>query len=302
MIGPGSRKSMGYRIAGLCGASAFVGALLLFVPAHVGKVAPPVDIAAATIPTPAHVVIVMEENHDPDDVIGNTSAPYINALATNGAYMRRAFAEAHPSEPNYMALFAGRTFDLIWDFCPVNEGNTPNLGAELLAAGLTFTGFAEDLPAVGSTVCTSGNYDRAHAPWVNFSNVPASDSVPFSAFPAPANYASLPTVSFVIPNLVHDMHSGTVAQADSWLQQNLSSYAEWAKANNSLLIVVWDESNDYFFPNRIPMIFYGANVKPGTYDEQINHYNLLSTLEQMYGLPKTGNAANATAITDIWGS
>jgi phosphatidylinositol-3-phosphatase len=270
-------------------------------PAHVDRVAPPVDFAAATIPTPAHVVIVVEENKDPDDVIGNKSAPYINTLAANGAYMTRSFAETHPSEPNYLALFAGDTFDLIWDFCPVNGGNRPNLASELLAAGRTFTGFAEDLPAVGSTVCTSGKYERAHAPWVNFSNVPGSDSVPFSAFPASSNFGSLPTLSFVIPNLDNDMHDGTVAQGDNWLQQHLSSYAEWAKANNSLLIVLWDESNDYLFPNRIPVIFYGANVKTGTYNEKIDHYNLLSTLEQMYGLPKAGHAANASAITDIWG-
>jgi hypothetical protein len=300
MIRPGRRKPTGYRIVGLCGTLAVFVMLISSPPAHDAKVAPPLGFAAATIPTFAHVVIVMEENKDPDDVIGNKSAPYISTLAANGAYMTRSFAEAHPSEPNYMALFAGNTFGLIWDFCPVNEGNTPNLASELLAAGRTFTGFAEDLPAVGSTVCTSGNYERVHAPWVNFSNVPGSDSVPFSAFPAPSNYASLPTLSFVVPNILDDMHSGSVAQGDNWLQQHLSSYAEWAKANNGLLIVLWDESNDYLFPNRIPMIFYGAHVKPGTYDEKIDHYNLLSTLEQMYGLPKTGHAANAPAVTDIW--
>jgi acid phosphatase len=257
-------------------------------------------LAAATIPTPAHIVIVMEENHDPDDIIGNKSAPYINTLAANGASMTQSFAETHPSEPNYLALFAGNTFGLLLDLCPFNGGDAPNLASELLAAGQTFTGFAEDLPAVGWTVCTSGKYDRKHAPWVNFSNVPGSDSVPFSAFPAPSNYASLPTLSFVIPNIDNDMHSGSVAQADNWLQQHLSSYAEWAKANNSLLVVTWDESDDYIVPNRIPMIIYGANVKPGTYADRINHYNLLSTLEQMYGLPKTGQATKAPAISDIW--
>lgn len=301
MMRPGWRKAKGYRVVGLCGVLSLSAVLI----SHVARVAPPVDFTAATIPTPAHIVIVVEENKDPDDVIGNKSAPFINTLAANGAYMTRSFAETHPSEPNYLALFAGHTFDLIWDFCPVNGGNRPNLASELLAAGHTFTGFAEDLPAVGSTVCKSGKYERVHAPWVNFTNVPASDSVPFSAFPAPGNpqnYGNLPTVAFVIPNLDNDMHNGTVAQADNWLQQHLSSYAEWAKANNSLLIVLWDESNDYLFPNRIPMIFYGANVKTGSYDEKINHYNLLSTLEQMYGLPKTGNAANASAIADIWGT
>ena len=71
-------------------------------------------------------------------------------------------------------------------------------------------------------------------------------------------------------------------------------------ANNSLLIVTWDEDDDGS-RNQIPTVFYGAHVQPGTYNEQISHYNVLSTLEQMYGLPKTGYAANAPAITDIWG-
>lgn len=299
MIRPGWGKAKRFRSVGVCGALV-VAAALIFGPAHIVRVGPPVNFSAATIPTFAHVVIVVEENKDPDDVIGKKSAPYINSLAANGANMTQSFAETHPSEPNYLALFAGNTFGLITDFCPVNEGNAPNLGSELLAAGRTFTGYAEDLPAVGSTVCRSGKYERKHAPWVDFSNVPGTDSVPFSAFPDPANFASLPTLSFVIPNIDNDMHSGTVAQGDNWLQQHLSSYAEWAKANNSLLIVTWDESNDYLFPNRIPMIFYGANVKPGTYNEKVNHYNLLSTLEQMYGLPKTGHAAKAPAIADIW--
>jgi acid phosphatase len=41
-------------------------------------------------------------------------------------------------------------------------------------------------------------------------------------------------------------------------------------------------------------------VKTGTYDETVDHYNLLATLEQMYGLTAVGNSASATAITDIW--
>jgi phosphatidylinositol-3-phosphatase len=84
------------------------------------------------------------------------------------------------------------------------------------------------------------------------------------------------------------------------LNRQLSPYAAWAKSNNSLLIVTWDEDGGES-GNHIPTVFYGAHVQPGTYNETINHYNVLSTLEQMYGLPRTGNAANAPAITDIWG-
>jgi hypothetical protein len=255
----------------------------------------PVGVAASTLPTPAHVVVVVEETYSYDEVVGNRSAPYINWLANNGALMTQSFAITHPSQPNYFALFAGSTFGLS-DDCPVDLGAIPNLGAELLAAGYTFMGFSEDLPSAGSATCTSGKYVRRHVPWVNFSNVPAANSVPFSSFPS--DYASLPTVSFVIPNLDNDMHDGTIAEGDAWLYNNLSAYAAWAKANNSLLVVTWDEAENSD-SNHIPTIFYGANVRTGMHSEPVSHYNVLSTLEEFYGLEKIG-AATAPAITDIW--
>jgi len=276
-----------YRALGL-------GAVAITAVAGLQPAAPGVGLATAAIPQASHIVIVVEENRSQNNIIGNKSAPFINALAANGAMMAQSFAETHPSEPNYLALFAGNTFGVTKDSCPVDAGAAPNL-----AAGYTFVGFAEGLPAVGSTVCSAGKYARKHVPWANFSNVPPANSLPFSAFPT-GNYAALPTVSFVIPDNDDDMHDGSVAQGDAWLNRELSGYANWAVANNSLLIVTWDE-DDNGSHNQIPTVFYGAHVRPGTYNEQISHYNVLSTLEQMYGLPKTGYAVNAPAITDIWG-
>ncbi len=295
------RDNGGLRIVGLITVLAVWAVMTSSASGHFGDMPHRVHFAAAALPTPAHVVIVVEENRSQGNIIGNKSAPYINSLAANGAMMTQSFAETHPSEPNYLALFAGNMFGLKDNSCPVNAGAAPNLGSELLAAGYTFAGFAEDLPAVGSPVCSAGKYARKHVPWADFSNIPRNYSLPFSAFPAPSNYASLPTVSFVIPNLDNDMHDGSIAQGDTWLYRKLSPYASWAKTNNSLLILTWDE-DDNTARNQIPTIIYGADVKPGAYPEPISHYNVLSTLEQMYGLPKTGYAANAPAITDIWGS
>lgn len=260
--------------------------------------APRVGLAAAAIPQPSHVVIVVEENRSEGHIIGNKSAAFITALASGGANMTQSFAETHPSEPNYLALFAGNTFGVTKDVCPVNGGTAPNLASELLAAGYTFVGFSEGLPEVGSPVCSAGKYARKHVPWANFTNVPPANSLPFSAFPT-GNYANLPTVSFVIPNNDDNMHDGSIAQADTWLNRQLSGYANWAVANNSLLIVTFDEDDDSG-RNQIPTVIYGAHVRPGSYNEQISHYNVLSTLEQMYGLPKTGYAAGAPPIADIW--
>jgi len=269
---------------------------VLSIAAGFGMVAAGPISAATQLPSYAHVVIVVEENHTASAIIGDKSAPFINSLATGGALMTQSFAVAHPSEPNYLALFAGDTFGVTSNACPVDFGNAPNLASKLLAAGLTFGGYAEGLPAPGSTVCSAGKYARKHAPWLNFSNVPAGVSVPLSAF---TGDGTLPTVSFVVPDLTNDMHDGGVATADSWLATHLSGYADWARANNSLLIVTWDE-DDESANNRIPTIFYGAGIRPGSYDQPISHYNVLSTVEQIYGLPRTGLAAMAPVISGIW--
>ncbi|MBV9318611.1 MAG: acid phosphatase [Mycobacterium sp.] len=298
---PRRRKYRGLRVVGLLSTLAACAVLASSATTQFATAVDLVGFSAAVVPAPAHIVVVVEENRSHTAVIGNKSAPYINSLAAEGATMTQSFAQTHSSEPNYFALFAGSTLGLKENSCPVNAGTAANLGSELLAAGYTFVGFAEDLPAVGSQACNSGQYARKHVPWVSFTNIPRSCSVPSAMFPDASNYASLPTVSFVIPNLANDMHDGSIAQADNWLYQELSSYASWAKDNNSLLILTWDEGDDTA-RNQIPTIIYGAHVKTGTYGEPISHYNVLSTVEQMYGLSKTGNAAKAPAITDIWDS
>ncbi len=254
--------------------------------------------AAPQVPGYSHVVVVVEENHAASSVLGNKAAPFINSLAAGGALMTQSYAVAHPSQPNYLALFAGDTFGVNSDKCPLNLGDAPNLASGLLAAGHSFGGFSEGLPAEGSPVCTAGGYARKHAPWVNFTNVPASASKPMGAF---TGDGSLPTVSFVVPDLEDDMHDGTIAGADTWLASRIGGYAQWAKANNSLLIVTWDEDDDRA-DNHIATIFYGAAVRPGTYDAAINHYSVLSTIQEIYGLPKTGQAASTAPIAGIWES
>lgn len=250
---------------------------------------------ASSVPRPDHVVVVLEENHSYSDVIGNSSAPYLNSLAAGGASFTRSFGVTHPSEPNYLALFSGSTHSLTSDSCP-HSYTTQNLGSELITAGDSFTGYSESMPSDGYTGCTSGAYARKHNPWVNFTkDVPASSNRRFSEFPT--DFTTLPTVSFVIPNLNDDMHNGTVSAGDSWLQSNLSAYAAWARTHNSLLIVTWDE-DDNSSNNQIPTIFYGQHVKTGTYSESIKHYNVLRTLEDAYGLPPVGT--KSAAITDCW--
>jgi phosphatidylinositol-3-phosphatase len=251
----------------------------------------------AAVPEPAHTVVVVMENHSYADIAGNPAAPFINDLARRGALFTRSYAITHPSEPNYLALFSGSTQGVTDDGCP-DRFAAPNLAADLIKAGKTFAGYAEGLPGPGSPVCSVGDYARKHVPWADFSNVPGSVSLPFTSFPATA-FARLPSVSFVIPDLCHDMHDCSVATGDAWLRANIGPYADWAMRHDSLLILTWDE-DDGSPVNHITTIFAGQMVRPGRYAEPITHYNVLATIEAAFTLPRDAQAAAAAPITRIW--
>ncbi|GAB3788615.1 hypothetical protein GCM10028797_22690 [Dyella agri] len=242
------------------------------------------------------------ENASVNGIVGNTTgAPYINSLLSSSAYFTQSYAVTHPSQPNYLALFSGSPQGITDDSCP-HTFSTDNLGHQLLGAGYSFASYSETMPSIGYTGCAYGTsgYARRHAPWVNFSNIPPSTNLPYTLFPS--DFTQLPTLSFVIPNLCDDMHDCPVSTGDSWLSAHINSYINWAKTHNSLLILTWDEDDDLSLANRIVTLFAGANITPGTYAEQINHYNVLRTLEDMYGLAALGNASTATPITDVWSS
>lgn len=249
--------------------------------------------AASIRSTGGHVVIAMMENHAYSQIIGSRDAPYLSSLARSGANLTRMSAITHPSQPNYVALFTGSTHGVIDDRCPVHVPGA-NLGTQLLHAHLGFAGYAEGLPRTGSTTCVAGPYARKHVPWADSADLPPSVNRPFTDFPH--DFASLPTVSFVVPDLDHDMHNGSVAQGDSWVRTHLSAYASWARTHQSLLIVTWDEDDDRSAANRIPTIIVGAGVRAHTVDRAVTLYSLLRLVEDRYALPHLGAAARAASI------
>ena len=252
--------------------------------------------SAAALPQPDHVVVAIFENKDVDAVDGSRSAPFFNSLADKGAAFTDAHGETHPSQGNYLALFSGSTQGVEDDSCPQSFSGG-NLATQLLAAGKTFAGYSEGMPRAGFTGCESGDYARKHNPWVNFPAVPASVNQPFSALPK--DYATLPTVSFVVPDLCNDMHDCSVGTGDSWARSNLGPYLDWATSHNSLLIVTFDE-DEGSSENHIATMVAGAGVRAGTSSQRIDHYSLLRTIEDMYGLPPLGKAASAKPLTGIW--
>jgi phosphatidylinositol-3-phosphatase len=288
------------RVAAIAAAAAAAGALMMAGPAvamppdpHLPSALPPASpTTLSLLPTPDHVVIVMEENRSYDDV---ASAPYLEFLRGVGADMTDSYAVGHPSERNYLALWSGSTQGLTRDTCP-HTFPAPSLGKQLLTTGRTVAGYFESMPSAGYLGCASGLYVRRHNPLADFraTSGPTSN-LPMTAFPT--DFAQLPTVSLVVPNLNDDMHDGSVSDGDRWLEDHLSDYQAWAQTHNSVLIVTWDE-DDRSASNHIDTVITGEHVAHTTSGMPITHYNVLHTIEQTYGLPLLG--PEAAPIADVW--
>ncbi len=250
--------------------------------------------------TTKYVQVVIFENESYDDVIGNADAPYITGLSKTWANMTQSFAITHPSEPNYLALFSGSTQGVTSDQCPLTFTGK-SLGSELLAAKISFRGYAESMPSKGFEGCQavpdslpSGYlYMRKHVPWTDFSNLPASVNLiykkPFSKPPA--------RFVWITPNMCNDMHDCPVATGDTWASNNLPKLIAWDEANNGVLILTFDE-NDGSPGNQIATILIG-NVNPGQYSQTVNHYNVLRTIEDVFGVKPLNNAVSADVIKNV---
>jgi len=232
---------------------------------------------SSTVPSYDHIVVVVEENHGFNQIIGNLQLPYINLLANSGSILAQYFAITHPSQPNYFALYAGSTFG-------ADNGHylepDPTLATILQDSGKTFVGYSE--PATPAR----------HTPWVSF---PEGTTVARDIGAFPTDFSLLPTVSFVVPDLANSGHDGDLPASDQWLQSHLDTYARWAPTHNSLLVIVWDE-DDFSGANRVPAILYGANINLGIYDDYYTHYDLLSMLLGASGLSGPNGAATAAGI------
>jgi acid phosphatase len=275
------------------GAAVYVGLRRARTDARTCAIVDPPDVR---VPRPAHVLIVIEENRAYRQIIDAPTAPYISSLAREGANFTSSFAETHPSRGNYLALFSGSTHGVTDEDGPLSFSG-PNLGRQLLDAGLSFGGYSESMPSIGFTGAFAGRYKRQHNPWVDFEDLPTAVNMRLDDLPS--DFDKLPTVAIIVPNYDDDMHRGSIETADAWLRIHVEPYVKWATTHDSLFILTFDEDDDSP-ENRIPTLFVGPMVRPGNYDRRIDHYCVLRTIEAMYGLAGIGHACDARTIGEIW--
>jgi phosphatidylinositol-3-phosphatase len=277
----------------------------------------------SSIPQFAHVFIVLEENHSFSDVIGNSSMPYLNGLASANGLATQYYADAHPSLPNYFMLTVGAGTSITGTEGDAYNGvvTQDNVVRALTAAGKTWKSYAESLPSVGYLGGNTGAYFRHHVPFTYFSDVQssstqASNIVPFTQLASDTTNNNLPDYAFIVPNVNDDAHNCPVglstctsnqmlAAADQWLSANISPLLANTAFQNALLIITFDEAEDTdieYGGGHVPAVIVSPLAKPGYQSTTL--YQHESTLRlMMEGLGVTnlpGAAATAPDMTEFF--
>src|SRR3954471_9967949 len=194
------------------------------------------SLSVAAVPRVPHVYIVVEENTSYLSVIGSSSMPYLNSLASKYGSAVNSYGNTHPSVGNYFMLTSGQILTN-------NDGTTStydvnNVVRRLLTAGKTWKVYADSLPYTGYIGGDRYPYSKHHNPFVYLTDVRNSavqrnNVVPFTQFAGDLNNGATPSYSFIVPNMQHDAHdcpAGTttcttalrLAAADGWLKTNIA--------------------------------------------------------------------------------
>ena len=269
---------------------------------------------------PRRIVVVVEENHSYDQIIGSPQAPFLNRLGGQGRLLSSFFAITHPSLPNYIAMISGATQGVTSD-CGSCNLDAPNLIDQLEQAHISWKAYMEDLPAPCSDAHQAGPYAKKHNPFMYFASIrndPArcDKVVPASQLPADLGAGRLPQFVFITPNLDHDMHGageggndGALIRAgDDWLRAlygQLAGSPAWR--DDTRLVVTWDEGAGGGGPTgccgglatggHIPTIVTGPAVPAGRDDTAYDHYALLRSVEAAFGLRLLGHAGDPSSST-----
>jgi len=294
---PPKRRESGARAVPRLAAFALTAALLAAIAPLAGS-AP-----AAGVPAFEHVIVVVMENKSADRALDPATCPYTAKLASTWTQFSNSYAITHPSQPNYIALWAGSTLNVTTNACPPKGSpfRVENLGHALEAAGKTWRAYSEDLPGPGSQACSARGklYTRKHAPWTHFGNLTHDNERPYGDLAADIASRKLPDLAFVVPNNCHNTHDCPLSAGDAWLDRELPALIQ-AVGRHGLLVLTWDE-DDHRAENQILTVFAGLIVKPGnTSARRITHYTVLRTLCDGLGIAPFGAAVAETPITDVW--
>ena len=265
-------------------------------------------ISAATLgKTVKHVILIVLENHELGSIVGSTSAPYFNSLVKRYGLATDYTGVAHPSEPNYLALFSGSTQGVTDD--GVHSISAPTLADQLESHGLTWRVDAENVPLGCSNAAVayngpdgSGVYARKHEPAISFTSIRSSSRrcAQITNF----QHFSLTAANFqlVVPNMCHDMHDCSVATGDQFLKSFVAPIIASPAFSQTLVFITFDEgSSNLGVGGKVATLVIGPHVASG-YESSLahNHYSLLRTIENLWGLGCLAHSCSANDLHEFF--
>ena len=268
------------------------------------------------------VFTIVMENHSRGQILGNSSAPFINRLASENA-VAEGYHDSfvHPSEPNYFWMVAGQNFGVLDDADPGSHhlGATSHIADQLEGAGLSWKAYQESMgDPCGLT--SHGRYAAKHNPFAYFDDINGWDGkafhpeqrcnshiVDYSQLDADIAAHALASYVFITPNLDNDMHDGSIALGDSWLANEIPKLmATDNYKNGGVIFLLWDEGGGSPAADDPPFIAISPNAVHGMRSQaDYDTSSYLKTVQSILGvgaLPcaDAGTRSTVDAMTDLF--
>jgi phosphatidylinositol-3-phosphatase len=262
--------------------------------------------AAAAQPQPSFLFLVVIENREYEEVVGNPEMPYFNGLIGRGAIATNYYTPAHPSLPNYLAMLGGDTFG-VTDNYPDLEIGGPNLASQLSRAGISWRAYMEGMPSRCFTGPSSGSYTKRHNPFAYFPSITAvpkrcANIVPGTRLARDLERGTLPEFGWLTPDVCNDGHDCSLSVVDLYLYE-LVPQIRRRLGPHGLLVITWDEGRSNLGccgpagGGRIATVLAGPDVEPGREIAMVaDHYSLLAAIEDRFGLRRLRQAATAQPL------
>jgi phosphatidylinositol-3-phosphatase len=283
--------------------------------AHPGRPLALGPVASLPRSATSHVIVMVMENEESSDIVGNPAARYANALIRRYGLATRSFAVSHPSLPNYLALTSGSTHGIASD-CTECGVDAANIVDQLEAARISWKAYLEDEPSTCFPGAGAGGYAKKHNPFIHYADIAGSPRrcghlVGFTALASDLSAGTLPTYAWISPNLCDDGHDCGVAGGDRFLARTVPALLH-ELGPHGFLIVTWDEGSSdrgccgsSAHGGHIATILAGAQVRRGARESTpVDHYGVLATVEEALGLPLLSGAGDPRSgrLTELFAS